>query len=319
MKIVITGVAGFIGSHLLTALLTDPENEIIGVDNLSTGQQENIYEAIQAAGESISTKRFLLYQDDICNFQDYPRDSIVFHLAAIGSVPKSIEYPFQTHRTNTHGFFQALNYARLAKVKRFIYASSSSVYGSSIEPINIETLIGYPLSPYAASKQINELYANTFTRTYGMETIGVRFFNVYGPRQNSNGDYAAVIPKWINQFVTNQPIIIHGDGNQSRDFTYVLDAVKGLLLSAKAKASGIQINIGTGQTTKLFELYGTIKELIPNSKSKLTYTEARLGDKLNSLADLALANKILNYYPNFTLKEGLGEFVNYVTRHSSSE
>jgi UDP-N-acetylglucosamine 4-epimerase len=247
LKIVVTGAAGFIGSHLTHALLKRG-HEVIAVDNLWTGSTKNIYEAIHPLPKE-AFSRLQFFEEDVRDFNLYNKVDYVFHLAALGSVPRSIDRPLQTHQANVDAFFMTLNRARKANVKRFIYASSSSVYGDSLDPLKTEPHIGEQLSPYSASKRINEIYAESFSQAYGFDTLGLRFFNVYGPRQDPHGPYAAVIPKWIDSMKSKKSVEIYGDGNQSRDFTYVKDVVNVCLAAMGAPSDILRstrvLNVGT--------------------------------------------------------------------------
>jgi UDP-N-acetylglucosamine 4-epimerase len=307
-KVVVTGAAGFIGSHLVAALLKEHEY-VIGVDNLATGTTENIFKALQEAGGS-SQQRFEFIESDCRNFAAYDSVDTVYHLAALGSVPRSIERPLETHQANVDGFFSAINISRKKGVRRFIYASSSSVYGSSIAEPQMEFALGKLLSPYAATKRINEIYAESFAEAYGIETIGLRFFNVYGPRQSIQGAYSAVIPRWIHAMRNNLPVEIYGTGENQRDFTYVKDVVRALLLAREAHPTMLKLssvfNVGSGKKTSLNHLFGALKELT-NYPGLPTYCPDRHGDRKSSLADLSTAYYALGYEPRYSLNQGLKE------------
>ncbi|MEI7590319.1 MAG: NAD-dependent epimerase/dehydratase family protein [Deltaproteobacteria bacterium] len=323
----ITGVAGFIGSNLLEALLK-LNQRVIGLDNFATGYQSNLDE-VQKKVTPTQWLNFNFIEGDIRNLYDCQKACVgvdfVLHQAAIGSVPRSVEDPITTNEANITGFLNMLVATRDANVKRFVYAASSSTYGDHPGLPKYEDKIGKPLSPYAVTKYVNELYANVFARTYGMETIGLRYFNVFGPRQDPNGAYAAVIPQWISSMIKNEPVYINGDGETSRDFCYIDNVVQANLLSATSdnqEAINQIYNIAVGERTTLNELYQHLRtNLLPLyshlQNSKPMYRDFREGDVRHSLADINKANRLLGYQPMKKVVEGLkdamGWYVNYIS------
>ena len=312
----ITGVAGFIGSNLLEALL-GLNQKVIGLDNFATGHQSNL-DAVRKAVTPEQWERFRFSEGDICNAEtckmlvsqnvDY-----VLHQAALGSVPRSIHDPIATNLNNVTGFLNMLVASRDAKVKSFVYAASSSTYGDHPGLPKVEDQIGKPLSPYAVTKYVNELYADVFSTAYGFRSIGLRYFNVFGPRQDPNGPYAAVIPKWIEQIQNRQTIQIHGDGQTSRDFCYVENAIQANLLAAKAshEAKGQIYNIAVGHQTSLNELFEALSELMGNPQAECVHGEFRNGDVRHSLANIDKARRMLGYQPGVECREGLRRTVEY--------
>jgi len=311
----ITGVAGFIGSNLLEALLK-LDQRVVGLDNLSTGYQKNLDE-VQSLVSKEQWSHFNFIEGDIRNLEDCQLAcngvDFVLHQAALGSVPRSIEDPINTNSVNISGFLNMLVASRDAKVRRFVYAASSSTYGDHPDLPKVEDRIGKPLSPYAVTKFANELFAEVFTRTYGLESIGLRYFNVFGRRQDPNGAYAAVIPKWIASLILNQEVFINGDGSTSRDFCYVDNAVQANILSATTEEGGAinQIyNIAVGDQTSLNELYSHLKKILEMHISQLSdakpiYRDSRVGDIQHSLADIGKAKKLLGYQPAHKIVDGL--------------
>lgn len=305
MKILVTGGAGFIGGNIVETLLNiDNITKVVVLDNLSTGFEKNIQ-------PFFTNPKFTFINGDItdlatCNKACAGIDAIC-HQAALGSVPRSINNPLATHQVNVDGFFNMLDAARLSGIKRFVYASSSSVYGDADYSPKVEGKLGTPLSPYAITKKTNELYANVFYKTYGMEVIGLRYFNVFGPRQDPNGAYAAVIPLFFKAALNNESPVINGDGTITRDFTYI-DNVVNINISAltitNPKAFGKAYNVACGNTTTLTQIWETIKK-IANSSANAIYGEQRTGDILQSLADISLAKKYLNYSPTVDVNQGL--------------
>ena len=312
----ITGVAGFIGSNLLEALLGLNQN-VIGLDNFATGHQSNL-DAVRKAVTPEQWKRFRFTEGDICNAEtckmlvsqnvDY-----VLHQAALGSVPRSIHDPIATNLNNVSGFLNMLVASHDAKVKSFVYAASSSTYGDHPGLPKVEDQIGKPLSPYAVTKFVNELYADVFSTTYGFRSIGLRYFNVFGPRQDPNGPYAAVIPKWIEQIQNRQTVQIHGDGQTSRDFCYVENAIQANLLAARApeQAKGQVYNVAFGQQTSLNELFEALRSLMKQPDAQSTHGEFRKGDVRHSLANIDKAKGLLGYNPEVSCSEGLRRTVDY--------
>ncbi|MDP1829918.1 MAG: SDR family oxidoreductase [Archangium sp.] len=321
-KWLVTGGAGFIGSHLVETLLRDG-HQVVALDSLVTGYQHNLDDAVKRAGPAASA-RFTFLEGDItsletcqaaCTGVDY-----VLHQAALGSVPRSIAHPLDSHRANVDGFVNMLVAARDAKVKRFVFASSSSVYGDEPTLPKVESRTGRVLSPYAATKHINEVYASVFQRTYGIETIGLRYFNVFGPRQDPNGAYAAVIPRWMAALVEGKPCVINGDGSTSRDFCFVANAVQANLRAATTQVPGATdavYNVAVGGKTSLLELYQFIRERLSKQRPALaslepTFQPFRAGDIKDSQADISRAKEKLGYAPTHTVAQGLDETVAYV-------
>lgn len=298
MKILVTGGAGFIGSHVVDYLI-DKDHDVIIMDNLSTGNINNV------------NKRATFINADITNYDScidaMKGVDIVCHQAALGSVPRSVAAPLLSHHNNVTGFLNVLEAARVNGIKRVVYASSSAVYGDSIELPKVENHIGKPISPYGATKYIDEVYAGVYTRVYGMECIGLRYFNVFGPRQNPNGPYAAVIPIFINKMLQNESPIIYGDGSNSRDFTFVsniVDANYKALMTNNKNTFGNAYNVGGNDNTTLDQLFYFIKK-ITNSYAKPNYESPRKADIPHSLADISLSYKDLGYKPNINLYDGL--------------
>tara|TARA_B100000795_G_scaffold263404_1_gene242550 strand:- start:2656 stop:3693 length:1038 start_codon:yes stop_codon:yes gene_type:complete len=321
----ITGVAGFIGSNLLENLLK-LNQKVIGLDNFDTGFQHNIDQAIEDAEGALGkilSHNFTFINGDISNLEDCHLAckgvDFVLHHAALGSVPRSIESPIKTNRTNIDGFLNMLIASRDAKIKRFVYASSSANYGDHPSLPKVEQNIGNPLSPYAVTKVVNELYANVFFTNYGFNSIGLRYFNIFGKRQDPNGAYAAVIPAWISSILNQDPIFINGDGKTSRDFCYIDNVVQINIMAAISENNDSvnQIyNVAVGEKTSLNELYQIIEDLLINRVSGLIkqepiYREFRDGDVKHSLADIDKAKTLLEYQSNFTLKQGLEEYMNW--------
>jgi len=311
----ITGVAGFIGSNLLEALLK-LNQRVVGLDNFATGNQSNLNEVKTLVG-SANWSNFNFINGDIQNFKNCQDACFgvdyILHQAALGSVSRSIEDPLSTNFVNVTGFLNMLLAAKEAKVKRFVYAASSSSYGDHPGLPKIEEKIGKPLSPYAVSKYANELYAYVFGRIYGLQNIGLRYFNVFGPRQDPSGAYAAVIPKWITKMILDEPVYINGDGETSRDFCYVANVVQANLLAAttiRNEAINQVYNIAVGERTSLNELYAKLhNHLIPYythiKGSQPIYRDYRTGDVRHSLADISKAALNLNYSPTHGVGQGL--------------
>lgn len=300
----VTGGAGFIGSNIVEYLLKYNAKKVVVLDNLATGFEENIK-------PYLSLPNFKFIKGDICNIDDCHKACVgidyVFHQAALGSVPRSIQNPIATHNVNATGFINVLIAARDAKVKRVVYASSSSVYGDSKILPKEENQIGKQLSPYAVSKMTNELYGEIFAKTYNMEIIGLRYFNIFGPRQNPKGEYAAAIPLFINALLNDQPPAINGDGEQTRDFTFVANAVQAnvkAMFAENLDTNGNVFNIAIGERISLNQLINTLKKII-GSKTNAIYRAERPGDVRDSLADISKAQKQLDYQPQIKLEEGL--------------
>ena len=316
----ITGVAGFIGSNLLESLLK-LDQFVIGFDNLSTGFQKNLDE-VQDLVSLEQWKRFRFIKGDIRNLEEcrFVCTSVdyVLHEAALGSVPRSLEDPIATNETNISGFLNMLISARDSNVKRFIYAASSSTYGDLLDLPKVEDKVGKPLSPYAVTKYVNEIYSDVFARCYGFNSIGLRYFNVFGPRQDPSGVYSAVIPRWIEALIKSQPIYINGDGENSRDFCFIANAVQANLLAATTlnpHASNKSYNIAVGSRTTLNQLFIILRSAILDSNLsknvRPVYREARAGDVRHSQADISKAKEFLNYDPSHNLHSGILEAVSW--------
>jgi len=312
----VTGVAGFIGSNLLEELLGLGQT-VIGLDNFSTGHQSNIESVIARQPAAASRLRFIagdIRDVDVCRHACVGVD-YVLHQAALGSVPRSIADPVTTNQVNIDGFLHMLVAARDAGAKRFIYASSSSVYGDCPELPQVEDRTGRPLSPYAATKATGEMYAEVFQRTYGLRTIGLRYFNVFGKRQDPNGAYAAVIPRWVSNLLSDEPCRVFGDGETSRDFCFVANVVQANLLAAAQApdtAHGRAYNIACGESTSLNTLFQLLRDGLATSRPSLRtaqplYEGFRPGDILHSYADITNARARLGYEPTHRLADGLDE------------
>jgi UDP-N-acetylglucosamine 4-epimerase len=310
----VTGVAGFIGSNLLETLLR-LNQRVVGLDNFATGHQRNL-EEVQGVVSPEQWEKFKFIKGDIRNLADccIACDGVdyVLHQAALGSVPRSVTDPIATNSANVTGFLNILVASRDAKVNRFIYAASSSTYGDHKSLPKVEDIIGKPLSPYAVTKYVNELYAEVFGKTYGLQSVGLRYFNVFGPRQDPIGEYAAVIPRWISSMLEKKIIHIYGDGETSRDFCYVNNVVQANLLAATTSnpnAINQIYNIALGEQTTLIELFELIRESLKLHGFKFdlnpTYLNSRAGDVRHSLADINKATTLLGYSPTHRIKEGL--------------
>ena len=315
----ITGAAGFIGSNLLEALL-QLNQKVLGLDNFSTGHQRNLDE-VKRIVTPAQWQNLTFIKADICNFEDCKTVcagvDFVLHQAALGSIPRSLEDPIATNASNVTGFLNMLVASRDANVKRFVYAASSSTYGDHAGLPKVEDQIGKPLSPYAVTKYVNELYADVFGKNYGLQSIGLRYFNVFGPRQDPDGAYAAVIPKWIKSMIKGEKIYINGDGETSRDFCYIANVVQANLLAASTqniKAINQVYNIAVCERTTLNELFVQIKQnlisSLPNLKNaQAVYGQFRAGDVRHSLASIEKASKCLGYEPTQNLGQGLSLLV----------
>ena len=340
----ITGVAGFIGSNLLEALLK-LNQRVVGLDNFSTGHQRNLDE-VKTLVTSVQWENFQFINGDIRNLEDccqamnwttrpsalspqsFAVDYVV-HQAALGSVPRSIEDPITTNQNNIDGFLNMLVAARDAKIKRFVYAASSSTYGDHPALPKVEDTIGKPLSPYAVTKYVNELYADVFGKTYSLQSIGLRYFNVFGPRQDPNGAYAAVIPKWISSMIKNEPIYINGDGETSRDFCFVNNAVQANLLAAtnqNPEAINQVYNVAVGERTTLNMLYELLRSnLLVMAKNQTeqsalaaaqpVYRDFRAGDVRHSQADVSKGLRLLGYQPSHRLEQGISVALPWYLKH----
>ena len=313
----VTGFAGFIGSNLLEALLM-LDQRVVGLDNFATGHQRNLDE-VQALVGAERWARFKFIRGDIRQLPDCQAAcdgvDVVLHQAALGSVPRSLADPVTTNAVNVDGFLNMLVAARDAKVQRFVYAASSSTYGDHPALPKVEDRIGAPLSPYAVTKLVNELYADVFARAYGMQSIGLRYFNVFGPRQDPNGAYAAVIPKWIAALIDGRPVQINGDGHTSRDFCFVANAVQANLLAActqRGDAINQIYNVAVGDRTSLNELFALLRQHLTPTYPQLgavqpVHADFRPGDVLHSQADIGKAADRLGYQPSHRIGEGLAE------------
>ncbi len=311
----ITGVAGFIGSNLLETLLK-LDQQVIGLDNFSTGFQDNLDEVQNLVNES-QWDNFQFINGDICNIKTCQAAcegvDFVLHQAALGSVPRSIEDPLTTNENNISGFLNMLVAARDAKVQRMVYAASSSTYGDHPDLPKVEDKTGNPLSPYAVTKLVNELYSKVFARTYGFKTTGLRYFNIFGQRQDPDGAYAAVIPKWFAGLLKEETVYINGDGTTSRDFCFIDNCVQANIMAATAKKdnSANQVyNVAFGQRTTLTELYELIKERVTEKMSNIknakpVYQDFRAGDVRHSLADISKARQMIGYEPEYSIGQGL--------------
>jgi UDP-N-acetylglucosamine 4-epimerase len=313
-KWLVTGAAGFIGSNLIETLLRNNQ-QVTGLDNFSTGFQHNL-DQVQQAVSPEQWNRFTFIKGDICDpstcetactNQDY-----VLHQAALGSVPRSVTDPATTNANNITGFLNMLVAARDAKVKRFVYAASSSTYGDHPGLPKVEDEIGKPLSPYAVTKYVNELYADVFASAYGFKTIGLRYFNVFGKRQDPSGAYAAVIPLWFASLIKGEKVFINGDGETSRDFCYIDNTVQANILAALSTddAANKVYNVAFGQRTTLNELFAMIRERVvaryPQAKdAQPEYRDFRAGDVRHSLADITRIKELLGYTPEFSVTQGL--------------
>jgi UDP-N-acetylglucosamine 4-epimerase len=313
--ILVTGGAGFIGSNLCESLVENG-NKVTCLDNFATGKRKNI-------AHLSSNPNFHLIEGDIRNLEDCHKAcsgiDYILHQAALGSVPRSINDPITSNDVNVSGFLNMMVAARDAKIKRFVYAASSSTYGDSEALPKIEDNIGKPLSPYAITKYVNELYADIFSKTYGMETIGLRYFNVFGRKQDPNGAYAAVIPKFVMQLMKHESPVINGDGSYSRDFTYIDNVIQmnlRAISSNNKKAVNTVYNVAYGERTDLKELVSLLKEYLSDFDPKIAQVEIsygpnRQGDVPHSLASVDKAKSLLNYNPQYNIKDGLKEAVTW--------
>ncbi|MCG2573543.1 NAD-dependent epimerase/dehydratase family protein [Acinetobacter sp. ME22] len=320
----ITGVAGFIGSNLLEKLLLLGQR-VVGLDNFSTGFQHNLDE-VQATVSAEQWQNFKFIQGDICNLEDCQTAcagvDYVLHQAALGSVPRSIENPIATNASNISGFVNMLVAAKEAQVKNFVYAASSSTYGDHPALPKQEDIIGNPLSPYAVTKYVNELYASVFQRCYGFNSIGLRYFNIFGKRQTPDGAYAAVIPKWTAAMIQGDTVFINGDGSTSRDFNYIANAVQANLLAATTENTAAlnQIyNVAVGGRTDLNQLFNMLTETL--AKNAVNYTQAavyrdfRAGDVRHSQADISKIQTLLGYQPQFNIAQGIEQAMPWYVQH----
>ena len=320
-KWLVTGAAGFIGSNIVEALLTLNQT-VVGLDNYSTGKEANL-QAIKDNCSKEDWKKFDFVEGDITNFDtcmsSMSEVNYVLHQAALGSVPRSIENPLKTNEVNIGGFLNVIQAAQLNNIKRFIYAASSSSYGDHTALPKKEEIIGKPLSPYAVTKYVNELYAEVFQNHFDIPVIGLRYFNVFGMRQDPDGAYAAVIPKWVKSFLNNEEIYINGDGETTRDFSYISNVVQANLhaaLSSDHQCTNQVYNIALGSQTSLNELFTQIKTILSSENINLhnktpLYREHRSGDVKHSLADISKAKKLIKYRPNVSFSEGLEKYLQW--------
>ncbi|RVU41302.1 SDR family oxidoreductase [Rheinheimera riviphila] len=308
----VTGCAGFIGSNLLETLLK-LDQTVVGLDNFATGHRHNLAE-VQSLVSAEQWQRFRLIEGDIRDLsacqQAVQGVDYVLHQAALGSVPRSINDPITTNATNISGFLNVLQAAKEACVKGFVYAASSSTYGDHPALPKVEANIGKPLSPYAVTKYVNELYADVFSRCYGFHSTGLRYFNVFGPRQDPNGAYAAVIPKWTAAMIAGDDVAINGDGETSRDFCFVANAVQANILAATTQLGQSEVfNVAVGDRTTLNDLFRSIQQTLSKNgvlyPSSPVYREFRAGDVRHSQADVSKAGQLLGYVPSHTLSAGL--------------
>ena len=308
----VTGCAGFIGSNLLQALLS-ANQKVTGLDNFATGHQRNLDE-VQSLVTPAQWQRFRFIEGDIRNpehcQQAVAGADYVLHQAALGSVPRSLADPVTTNEVNISGFLNMLVAARDAGVKRFVYAASSSTYGDHPALPKVEANIGKPLSPYAITKYVNELYADVFSRSYGFHSIGLRYFNVFGPRQDPNGAYAAVIPKWTAAMIAGDKVVINGDGETSRDFCFVDNAIQANLRAALSDIKQSEVfNVAVGDRTTLNQLFSAIQSALASNGIAYPhppeYADFRPGDVRHSQADVSKARLMLGYLPSHTINEGI--------------
>lgn len=308
----VTGGAGFIGSNLVEFLLDNDAKFVRVLDNFSTGNIDNIK-------KFFTSPRFELLTGDIRDIETCKKAVVsidyVSHQAALGSVPRSISDPLTTNEVNISGFLNVLNVIKNSQVKKLVYAASSSTYGDSLSLPKVENTIGKPLSPYAVTKFVNELYAQVFADLYKINSIGLRYFNVFGPKQNPDGEYAAVIPLFMKSVLSNTAPYINGDGEQTRDFTFVQNAVHANIQALMSETKGHEvINIAFGERTSLNQLWKYISE-IGNSKLFPLYRSSRLGDVRDSLADISKARKLINYNPTFSIQQGLKTTFDWYLEH----
>lgn len=330
----VTGVAGFIGSNLLETLLK-LDQRVVGLDNFATGHQRNLDE-VQSLVNPKQWGNFKFFEGDIRQLAECQQACVgvdyVLHQAALGSVPRSLADPITTNETNISGFLNMLVAARDAKVQSFTYAASSSTYGDHPALPKVEENIGNPLSPYAVTKYVNELYAGVFARSYGFKAVGLRYFNVFGPRQDPNGAYAAVIPKWTDALLKGETVFINGDGETSRDFCFVTNAVQANLLAATAadEAKDQLYNVAVGDRTTLNQLFGALRnsltQQVISSEAKQSITTAqpsyrdfRAGDVRHSQADIAKAQRLLGYVPTHSIESGVMVAMPWYVANQQSE
>jgi len=315
LSFLITGGAGFIGSHIADYLIQHGAGKVVVVDNLCEGRISNIEHLLENPNfkfveADICDEKLML---DLCKGIDY-----VCHQAALGSVPRSLKTPLATNKANVDGFLSVLWAAKENQIKRMVYASSSSVYGDHQTLPKVEELIGNPLSPYAVSKRVNELYADVFARSYGLEIIGLRYFNIFGPKQNPAGPYAAVVPLFIEGLMNNKAPYINGDGMQTRDFTFVANAVQAnikAMFTQHVDACGKYYNVAVGERISVLDMYEILREYA-KSDLKALHREARDGDIRDSLADISAAKNLLGYDPQIKMREGLKQTFDWFKKNS---
>lgn len=321
----VTGAAGFIGSNLTEALLRLGQ-EVVGLDNFATGHQRNLDDVRAQVGEE-AWRQFHFVEGDIVDLETCRAVckgvDFVLHQAALGSVPRSLADPITSNQANVTGFLNMLVAARDAGVKRFVYAASSSTYGDHPGLPKVEDTIGKPLSPYAVTKYVNELYAEVFARSYGFHTIGLRYFNVFGRRQNPDGAYAAVIPRWVGTLLKGERCVINGDGETSRDFCYIENVIQANLLAATAtepETVNQVYNVAYGDRTTLNQIYLLIRDGLAAHRPDLKdlepeYADFRAGDVRHSLADISKAARLLGYQPSHSARDGLNEALAWYVEH----
>lgn len=324
---VITGVAGFIGSNLVETLLK-LNQRVVGLDNFATGHAHNLDQVKALVGRELWTN-FEFVEGDICELENCRSvcdgAAYVLHQAALGSVPRSIEDPLLTNQSNIDGFLNMLVASRDAGVDRFVYAASSSTYGDHPALPKTEDVIGKPLSPYAVTKYVNELYCDVFSRCYNLNAIGLRYFNIFGPRQDPEGAYAAVIPKWVASMIKNEPVYVNGDGETSRDFCFIDNTVEANLLAATTQnvdATNQVYNVALSERTTLNHLFEMIRSLLaprfPHLKDfRPVYRDFRAGDVRHSQADISKAERLLGYAPKYKIAQGLEEAMDWYVRDLS--
>ena len=323
----VTGAAGFIGSNIVEALL-EAGQDVVGLDNFATGYQRNLDEVDAAVGER-ARGRFRFIEGDIRNRAACRAAvdgvDVVLHQAALGSVPRSMDDPLTSHEANVDGFINMLDAARHAGVGRFVYAASSSTYGDDTRLPKVEDNIGNPISPYAATKLINEIYAGVYGRAFGFKSTGLRYFNVFGPRQDPDGAYTPVIPAWVKAMLTGGEVVVNGDGETSRDFCYVANAVQANVLAALApdEAQGEVYNVAAGGRTSLNALFVMLKDALQQHqvayKGEPRYAPFRAGDPRHTQADISKAERLLNYHPSHTIDQGIVEAMPWYLDHFARE
>lgn len=323
-KWLVTGCAGFIGSNLIEFLL-NANQKVIGLDNFSTGLSKNLDDVQESVGSNWENFQFIdgcISDLEVC-MKAVEGVDYILHQAALGSIPRSIDNPLNSHHSNVTGFVNMLWACKEKNVKRIVYASSSSVYGDEPNLPKVEERVGKVLSPYAATKKMNEIYQDAFGVTYGLEILGIRYFNVFGKRQNPDGAYAAVIPKWVKSFIKNETVSINGDGETSRDFCYVKNVIQMNVLCALTKneeAYGKVFNCAFGERTTLNKLFELLKNGLSSKSQHIEgmeahYRDFRKGDVRHSLADISLAKNLLGYEPSHSIEDGLKETLDWYSEN----